>query len=267
MKKINLLSDHKTQESFITIAILLIILSSVLHTIRGIYITFSQFESDSFIFISTTLFSTISIFYLIYSMQRKYEFKHHRFHCNVIHYFLYESTFGLGLLIILCIPCLTIYKCYSEGPIWTSSREIIFITINLLCFSILLFSIGYLNRKYFKNIFPFFELSTIQNHALQLIVNYDDFINRKIDNPTLIIGQDFLIKIHEHPRNEDEKNTVLIINQNTTPNPSIVTVIINKELADGLRNNEFILKTELKSISEFTKLEIALWLDRNHQSL
>jgi hypothetical protein len=59
----------------------------------------------------------------------------------------------------------------------------------------------------------------------------------------------------------------LIINQNTTRNPSIVTVILNKELADGLRNNEFILKTELKSISEFTKLEIALWLDISYQSL
>ena len=86
MKKINLLSDRKTQELFIAIAILLIILSSVLHTIRGIYITFSQFESVSFIFISTTLFSTISIFYLNYSMQRKYEFKHHRFHCNIWYY-------------------------------------------------------------------------------------------------------------------------------------------------------------------------------------
>lgn len=265
MKKINLLSDRKTQELFIAIAILLIILSSVLHTIRGIYITFSQFESVSFIFISTTLFSTISIFYLNYSMQRKYEFKHHRFHCNIWYYDGSVSFF----ITILFIPFCSIYAFFSKGPNITTpfSTEILFITINLLCFSILLFSIGYLNRKYFKNIFPFFELSTIQNHALQLIVNYDDFINRKIDNPSLIIGQDFLIKIHEHPRNEDEKNTVLIINQNTTPNPSIVTVIINEELADGLRNNEFILKTELKSISEFTKLEIALWLDRNYQSL
>jgi hypothetical protein len=265
MKKINLLSDRKTQELFIAIAILLIILSSVLNIIRGFYITFSQFESVSFIFISTTLFSTISIFYLKYSMQRKYEFKHHRFHCNV---WYFDGSFSFFYLILL-FPIVSMYAFFSKGPNITTSfsTEILFITINLLCFSILLFYIGYLNRKYFKYIFPFFELSTIQNHALQLIVNYDDFINRKIDKPSLIIGQDFLIKIHEHPRNEDEKNTVLIINQNTTPNPSIVTVIINKELADGLRNNEFILKTELKSISEFTKLEIALWLDRNYQSL
>jgi hypothetical protein len=237
--------------------------------IRGFYLIIFNFETVSYFFILTAVFSVIVIIYLGSSLTKKYNFKHRHFYFNLVRFCFNDGNLAptyILLILLLGFPFLYFRDFIFSDIVLTSRVEVLFIIINLLCFSLLLFLYGLLNRIYVKNIFPFFELSTIQNHLLILIVNYDDFINKKIDNPCLNIGQDFLIKIHEHPRNEDEKNTVLLINQNTTPKPTIVTVIINKELADGLRNDEFILKTELKSISEFTKLEIALWLDRNYQS-
>jgi hypothetical protein len=268
MKKDRYLTNNKVLEVIVGILLLSMILISILLVVRGFYLSLIQFVPVSWIFILATLFLIFVIFYLIRSLTNKYIFKYYSFHFDFLKY---SHSIDLSvyciLLCLLYFPSVAISQMYFSDATFPAEGEIMGISIILLCFSILLFSYGLLNRVYVKDIFPVSKLSLSflnDNHALQLVVNYDDFINKKIDKPCLTIGQDFLITIIDYPRNEEEKHTVMLMNTNTSPNPSIVTVIISKELADGLRNNEFILKTKLKSISDFTKLEIAVWLVKNN---
>ena len=263
MKEERYLTSNKVRIVIGEILIFSMILISILLVVRGFYLSLTQFVPVSWIFILATLFLIFVIFYLIRSLTNKYIFKYDSFHFDFLKYS--ESRYLGVYYILLCLlgfPCVGISQMYFSDAIVLPEGEILLISIILLCFSILLFSYGLLNRLYVKDIFPFSELS--RRGELQLVVNYDDFINKKIDKPCLTIDQDFLITIIDYPRNEEEKHTVMLMNTNTSPIPSIVTVIISKELADGLRNNEFILKTKLKSISDFTKLEIAVWLVKNN---
>lgn len=274
MKKENYISEDSTKEFFAFFFKSSIFLISVTLMLRGYwllvaaYLQNSKLDLVSFFFILTTLIFTLVGFYLSHAKQ-KYHFKNHRFFFDIIGYCFTKNILLFGFLIPILISVISImFDVYFGHKLLNPKGGEIRMIVKLLSiFTLIILWYTFLRKKHFDNIFPISHLAHNKDHSLVLIANYNDFIDQKIDNPSLIIGQDFLIKIHEHPRNEDEKNTVLLINQNTTPNPSIVTVIINKELADGLRNDEFILKTELKLISEFTKLEIALWIDRKNQSL
>jgi hypothetical protein len=102
----------------------------------------------------------------------------------------------------------------------------------------------------------------MKTNKITLILPYEDYINKKIidDEPHLKLNQSFEFKIKNLPRNESEKNTIEIRNNNTPINSALITKIEDWGLANAIRNGNAI-KSRLVSIGEFAKLEIELSLE------
>ncbi len=214
----------------------------------------------------SVLTSIISIIYFLVNRQKKkYVFKNYEQRYLWIKDFnFFESGredniwfFFLLILIITCWvtigPSMLIDNHHSRGMIMFQLLTCLF-----------LFSYSY-NKKVW-NVFPDpRDLYFFNNHPdyspLILQTKYIDFINNKIedDNPSLIIGQSFHVKVKEYPKNELEKSVIQILNPKTSK-PTLVALIENSKIANEIRTGKAEFKTELLSIGEFGHLEIGIWI-------
>ncbi len=103
----------------------------------------------------------------------------------------------------------------------------------------------------------------METNKISLILPYEDYINKKIndDEPHLNLNQSFEFTVKKLPRNESEKNTIEISNNNTPNNSALIARIEDCGLASAIRNGD-VIKSRLVSIGEFAKLEIEISIQK-----
>jgi hypothetical protein len=136
----------------------------------------------------------------------------------------------------------------------------IYFTLTIII-SIYIITITYRKFKYF----PTFILKK----AEQIIIE-TEYINYKKDKsefplPFLKEGQEFACKIIEMPRNDEENNTLYIINIDHPENNYLVTKIYDEGLCK-LIHEGYILKASLYKIKDNANLQIKLWSEKNNIS-
>jgi hypothetical protein len=226
------------------------------------------FEGTIFmlIFLASLIFQIIVLTQMLKNKTSKYKFSN--FQRNFHPFFkdenqdnlLYDYIFASIISFIFFYIFPYIYYYFSKDTDGYFSKD----TDGLGAFFAILSHLGILIAAITRNeTLDKLPVKLMETNKICLILPYEDYINKQIsdDEPHLSLNQSFEFKVKELPRDETEKNTIEIRNNNTPNNSALISRIEDCGLANVIRNGD-IIKSRLVSVGEFAKLEIELSIDK-----
>lgn len=209
---------------------------------------------DLFIFL-LVIAKIFIIFKLIYPFKSKLLFTNFKrgFHP------IYHDNLGSNNDSFLLFGWLSIL--FSIFIIQTTDRDDVLIYVRFI-FEFLGIIIGawaIISRYKILNKIPIFF---IKQNKLRMVVDYEDYLNKKIvdDEPHISFYQKLKAVIKKHPRTIEEKGTIEIINPETPGVPALVTKIKDENITNAISNG-YELKVRALEMKDYGKLEIMIWLD------
>jgi hypothetical protein len=209
-----------------------------------------------FVLLIFVLYNILIYYFLVYNRKSKYEFVNYK-----IQYHPFYKNGKLAESILLpFLPMVGgsffIFMSFLFGRTDENTLSSIFILF-FYCSHGSLLNVCW-NRIKYLNSFP---VEKLHNHRIRIIFGYEDYLNNKIiDNePRVYVGQDLRFSTIELPRDEKEKNSVKLFNDNTLDKPALITTINDENLRLALYNG-YTLEAKIMNFHDFAKLEIEFYL-------